>query len=805
MPLANYRHISRGIPQVTDPGPNPDPGPGADVPLQAVVYSNVGQINPYSVQYETPFIQSVAVPLAVNVPKGVYGVRIGSRQLAAQARTVKHRPNGNAKILRVEGVWPSDITTNQVISLTALPPDVTPEISVQLSSGNIQILRNGVVAHTLTPYAATNPLSGAKTLKGSNTSSSYIPKESFHEWHVPRTGSSTSVGAAFQDLLLEETTPLLRVYLARGAGTSNSLYEFQLRIVVYKYRPWIKWEYTTFKHFNVNLPSETATNPAISSERLTITPSSPFTGARMKSSSLSAITVEANPYGQVSGTFTGDLDDSELNAVRMAGSQPLSAMVCDFTGYGPCAIRATTASLILDFWSQHTTEVLDFRGTGKAGEVQADSSDYNASPRGTARTWEGFFAFEDNLPLVQKLARKDDLWFMTPDSMEASEAFGPLKASVGTTFAPWFKRVNAHARVGEGASIRHQHFGYAQRGLNPSVIPNSVNTSLDRYLAKEPMHSGRYGQSKDSYGTTGDIITPLLLSDRTRVLRALRSALLKADINGHHGMIFGTQYMGSNRDGVHRRYRDPWTGKANDDQYFYPEAHYTAYWVGGARRFIERATKLVDSLGSTGSSPYSMRIWGWAMRYQHTNDADDLTKLNAVRVADINSSNGSSDYGTPPSGLVGKPASMMWENFRYGHNTCPMVIELYEATGIQSYLDDLALAYRSLDFAPTGSGTWGRGMSSYGSHVTPYHALAYLRLRGYTQTQVSKNAMDSMQYWIGNNLAAGTFRNHNKSLPSGDPDNYSWADILTYLDAQTEEGPGFQKRFGPLIASWYAP
>lgn len=804
MPLYNWVFNKLGSQQQTDPGP----GVG-DVPLQSLSYANVGQINPFGVTGDTPFIQAVAVPTNINVPKGVYGVRIGDFQLAAQARTVKHRPNGNARILRVEGVWPGSLTTNQTISLTGLPPNVTPEVSLQIVSGNLRILRNNVVAHTIAPFAATNPLSGSKpaNLKGSNTSADYVPSTSFHEWHVARTGSQTSVGAAFQDIVLEEETSLLQVYNVRGRGTSDNLYEFQMRIVIYKYRPWVRWEYTTFKHFEVTLPGQTATIPALSSERITITPSSTFTGAQVKGTSNSNITLEANPFGIVSGTLSGNLNDAQLNAIRLSGAQPLSVSVCDLMSYGPSAIRASSASLIIDFWSQHTNEVLDFRGTGTSGEVQADSSDFNASPRGTARTWEGFFVLGDNLNLAQKLAAKDDLWFMTPAAMEASECFGPLKAAAGSSRAPWFKRVNALQRTSELAAIRHSHFGYAQFGLTPVTIPNSINTSLDRYVAREPMHSGRYGQSKDSYNVTGNIITALLTGDRTRTLRALQASLMMADINGHHGMIFGTNYMGTSRDGIHRRYRDPWTGKSNDFQYFYPESQYTSYWVGGARRHIERAEKITARMGEASSSPYVQRPWGWANKYMYTNASADLTKLNQVLAADITANNNASDYDTAPVAIRGTPASMMWGNFRYGHNVCAMIIDLYEATGNQQYLDDLALVYRTiLDFTPTGSGTWNTGMSSYGQYTTPFHALAYLRLRGYTQTQVSANAMNSMQYWIGNYIAAGTLRNHNASLPAGDPDNYSWEQVIGYFanSAVSEEPPGFMKRFGPMIASWFS-
>lgn len=791
----------------------PPPVGESDAPLQTVVHASVGVVNPYNVLRETPFVQSVAVPLAVNVPQGVYGVRIGTRQLAAQARTVKHRPNGNARLLRVEGVWPADLTSSQyTISLTALPPDVTPEVTVTLAGdGTLQLRRNGTMTHALSAYAATAVLSGNKLtqLKGSNSSPSYVPSISFHEWHVPRVGSQTSVGAIFRDLVVEEDTSLLRVYLARGSGQANSMYEFQMRLIVFKYRPWVKWEYTTYKHMPVNAPgaSSGTTMAAISSERLIVSPVSPFTEATIKETTGSSVAVRATAFGVISG-ISGTYTDKTLNAARMLGPDPISVGIADLMARGPSGLVATTTSLTMDLWSQHTTEVLDFRGTGGAGEVQASTADYPASPRGTGMTWEGLFVLGGALPLVQQFVARDDLWFMTAQALEDSEAFGPLKAAAGTEMAGFFKRVKALERAFELAAERNLHIGYVQYGLTPSVIPNSVDTSLDRYVARQPMHSGRYGQSKDGTGVAGAGLLGILTNDRRYTLNALQSGLMKCDINGHHRMLFGVDYMGNSRDGTHRRYRDPWTGKSNDTQYMYPEGQYTAYWLGGARRHVERASRVTDRLYTTSTSGYAHSVWGWAVRYEHTHDPADLVKLNAMVAETISDSNAESDF-PQPSGLNGKISSVMWQNFRYGHNTCAMIEALYEATGNSQYLDDMALALRTYMSWPTGARARftspNEVIAMYGSFTSFFHIVAYLKLRGYSSSLVPNAALTSMAYWVGNDMLDGYFRYNKLPLPSGDVADYTWEeDVLDYFNSNSDEGAGFEERYSLLIASYYA-
>src|SRR5690606_19969305 len=189
-----------------------------------------------------------------------------------------------------------------------------------------------------------------------------------------------------------------------------------------------------------------------------------------------------------------------------------------------------------------------------------------------------------------------------------------------------------------------------------------------------------------------------------------------------------------------------------------------------------------------------------ACRYMYTHDSGDLADFNAEMSATIALSNASF---TPPASLAGKPASILWNNFRYGHNTCPMLIDAYEATGNQSILDELALAYRLMDFSQSGS-SWDIGMSAYGNRVTAFHAAAYLRLRGYSESQVSSDVMNSMQHHVGQYMPGGTLVFHNESLPSGDPESYTWSQAVSYLNQVAEMPPEYEITFGPMIASWYS-
>lgn len=772
--------------------------PGDLPDLMAVLYADVGEVNPYNLQRETVFVQSVGVPTDVDVPQGVYGVRVGNTQLAAQARTVKHRPDGTASLLRVEGAWPAELTGPQQISLTALPLEESPVVEVALVNGNIQITREGAVAYTITPYAATKKLSGSKPsiLKGSNSDPDYVPSTSFHEWHVAAGGVASNVGAEFVDITVEEDTSILAAYLVRGRGSVNGFYEFQMRLIDYKHRPWIRWEYTTFKHFDVNIPGETGSMDAIAAERLTFTPETPFTSVSMKDKQGTSLTVRADAFGEVTGDFTGDLNDHKLNAVSAAGEEPLSLAVRDLMGQGPSAIEATTSAIVLHLWSDHTGEALDFRGTGASGEVQADSSDYNASPRGTAKTWEGLLLLERNLPLVNQFAAWDDLWLMTPEALETSEAFGPFKAAAGVEFAEWFRRIDAIQGIHELAAIRHQHFGYAQKGLLPFTIPPSVDTALDRYVAKEPMHSGRYGQNYDEHVTAGDMTTALLKGDRKRVVRALSAQVLMNDIFGHHGMLFGTNYMGGSQDGIHRRYRDPWTGRSNDTQYWFSKEHYYSYWLGGPRRSLERGQRICEAFERETYFPYPHGPWALAIRYMHSHDPDDLASFLDVLTDAIEDSAASFP---PPAAVAGTAGALLWDNFRYGHNTTEAVVDMYEATGDIDFLDALASAYDITDWSSTE-----RGWSSYGSYTSGFYALAYLLLRGYTTSDFGSGPITSMNTFVGQYMAQGKLAHHAASLPAGDPDDFTWAQAAGLINQMAEERPRYERAYGAMIASWYA-
>lgn len=784
------------------PRPLPfDPPAGADAPaVMAVAYADVGEVNPHNLQSDTPFVQALPVPLGRNIPSGTYGVRVGNAQIAAHAKTVMHRPDGRSRLLLLEGVWPGDLDSTQTLSLTPTPPDTSPRLTVQLSGGALTILNDGVSALTLSVEAATGTLSGSKpaNLKGSNSDPDYIVKESFHEWHVTA-GTTTDAGARFLDLTTEEDTPLLRTYLARGNGANEDGYEFELRLTCYKYAPWLTWEFTSYKHYDT-----AATSLAL--ERLAIIPEEGWTGAQIGSDSGLPLAVESDPYGVITG-ITGSGDDASLNAALLSGPAPLSVAVRDlvaseFWGYGsgPSAIRCAASSLYIDLWSDHTGEALDLRGTGGAGEVQASANDYDSTTRGTARTWQGFLALEDNLPLAQRFGAWDDQWMPTLATLEASECFGPLKAAAGSDFSEWFRRLDALAAVQELAAKRHQHGGYAQLSLVPTRIPETVDASLDQYIAKEPMHSGRYGQQKDSYGGTGDLFSALLTGDRARFIRALQSSRIQADMNAVNAPIYLASYAGSSENGTHRRYRDPWTGHAYDPQYFYPEQQFTAYWVGGSRRQLARALAICDALEARGAQYYPHGAWGWACRYIYSHDASDLSTMQSLLASAV-----AGNYWGAPASLSGKAPSILWGNFRWGHNTCSMVEWLYEATGDSQHLDDLALAYRTLDFSiDSSTGNPKTGVSAYGQYTTPYHGLAYLKLRGYSDADVSSDAMTSMDFWIGDYIQAGTLRNHGMTLPAGDPDDYDWSDVLSYFNAITEEYPNFMRRFGPLIASWYA-
>src|SRR5690606_8437420 len=236
---------------------------------------------------------------------------------------------------------------------------------------------DGEVEYTITPVASAVSISGDKTanLKGSNTSPSYVPSLSLHEWHISNLSGGSGVTNGDDSLVVEEDTSILTCYLAGGSDTD---YEIQMRLIVYKYRPWVRWEYTTFKHFPVHLPGQTGSMSAIKHEALRITPKDDFTeGTVNTTSSSSGVAVLGSPDdGAVTGSVTGSYTDTTLNAVFADGDYPLTIGVKDLMAMGPSALAVSTSegtsSALISFWSPHSEECLDFRGTGKSGEVQAD-------------------------------------------------------------------------------------------------------------------------------------------------------------------------------------------------------------------------------------------------------------------------------------------------------------------------------------------------------------------------------------------------------------------------------------------------
>lgn len=763
-------------------------------PLQAVLHADVGTLDPVASGFTQPFVQSVPVPVGTSIPQGTYGVRVGAEQLAVQAKSVKHRPNGDANILRVEGVWPAHLTGPQTISLTALPPAVTPDVTVELLAGEALVKVNGVTKHTITPYASTKVISGSKpsNLKGSNTDPAYIPSIAFHEWHITAGGAATSVGAGYVSITIEEDTPALRVYKAIGAGSTNDLYEFQTRFIIYKGGPYIRFEHTTFKHFDVNTP-DAPTSPssmdALAAERWTITPASPFTNATVRSTSAASITLEASPFGAVTGAIAGSGTEEDLNAVRLTGPAPLTVAVVDLMSAGPSALRATASSLVVDFWSEHTGEVLDSRGTGVGGEYQSNPSDYNSKPRGHARTWEGLFIIGDDLPLAQSFAKRDDLWFPTPSAACASDAWGPWVEGGATEYADVAKRINALARNHSQAVERHDHYGYVNLHLLPQYIPRAVNTAEDKFLADEPMKSGRYGQLKST--GIGWLTMHLYTGDRARLLRGLRMLQHVQDIAGVHRRLLGADYAGSSKDGYHRRYRDPFTGRSYDTQYWLPNVPYYTYWAGGSRRILERAQNFAESLHAKGTMPYPQRIWSNAVRYQHSHDAGDLAALNTSITSDVPSSNNSFP---PPASLAGKVVSCFWNNFRWAGDTCSTLMELYGATGDAQLLTDLAAAYAEQDWSGTTE-----PIAAFGNLTGAYRAMTWLALHGVSP---GANPLNLLNTRIRPKWDSGDLAYHNLTLPAGDPDTYTWDDIQTYSGTQTEESPVSEKGSFALIASY---
>lgn len=763
-------------------------------PLQTVLHADVGTLDPVSSGFTQPFVQSVPVPVGTSVPQGTYGVRIGAEQLAVQAKSVKHRPNGDANILRVEGVWPAHLTGPQTISLTALPPAVPPDVTVEVSGGAALIKVNGVTKHTITPYAATKVISGSKpsNLKGSNTDPAYVPSIAFHEWHITVGGSATSVGAGYVSITIEEDTPALRVYKAIGNGSANDLYEFQTRFIVYKAEAYIRFEHTTFKHFDVNTP-DAPTSPssmdALAAERWTITPAAPFTNATVRSTTAASLTLEASPFGAVTGAIAGSGTEEDLNAVRLTGPAPLTVAVVDLMSAGPSAIRATTSSLVVDFWSEHTGEALDSRGTGASGEVQGDTSDYNSKPRGHARTWEGLLVLGDDLPLAQAFAQRDDLWLPTPAAVAASDAWGPLDIGGATQFSDVARRIHALARNHSQAVERHSHYGYVNRHLLPQYIPRAVDTALDMYVADEPMKSGRYGQHKST--GTGWLEMHLYTGDRTRFLRGLRMLQHVQDIAGVHRRLLGADYAGSDKDGYHRRYRDPFTGKANDTQYWLPYVPYKTYWAGGSRRILERAQNYAESLHAKGTSPYPQRIWSNAVRYQHSHDPSDLAALNDSLASDPVSAN---NTWPPPASLTGKVAGMFWGNFRWAGDTCSTLMEVYGATGDAQLLTDLATAYAEQDWSGATE-----PIAAFGNLTGAYRAMVWLALHGVSP---GANPLNMLNTRFRPKWDSGDLAYHNAALPAGDPDTYTWEQIQTYSGTQTEESPVSEQGSFALIASY---
>jgi len=758
---------------------------------------DVGTLDPVSGGFEQVFIQSVPVSVGTSIPKGVYGVRIGDLQLSAQAKSVKHRPNGDANILRIEGVWPSSLSGSQTFSLTNLPAAVSPEITVELNDGAAIVKRDGVTAHTIAPYAATKEITGSKpsNLKGSNTDPAYIPSIAFHEWHIAQAGTATSVGAGYVSISVEEDTPALRVYKAVGNGSANGLYEFQTRFVVYKGGPYVRFEHTTFKHFDVNTPSaptSPSTMDAIASEQWTITPASPFTSSTIRSVSGSALTLESDPFGVVSGAISGHGLEEDLNAIRMSGPVPLTVAVVDLMSAGPSALRSALSSLVIDFWSTHTGEVLDLRGTGVGGEVQSDSGDYNSKPRGSARTWEGLLVLGDNLTLAQSFAQRDDLWFPSPAAIAASDAWGPLDIGGASQFSAVAKRINALARNHQQAVERHDHYGYVNRHLLPQYIPRAVFPEDDMYVADEPMKSGRYGQHKST--GTGWIEMHLYTGDRVRALRGLRMLQHVQDIAGVHRRLLGTDYAGDSKDGYHRRYRDPFTGKSDDRQYWLPYVPYKTYWAGGSRRILERAQNYAQSLHARGGMPYPQRIWSNAVRYQHSHSAGDLAALNTSLSNDIASAN---NAFPPPASLVGKVPGMFWNNFRWPGDTGSTVMELYAATGDAQLLADMATAYTEQDWDGASE-----PIAAFGNLTGAYRAMVWLLMQGKTPAQLGTDCVTMLNTRFRPEWDSGDLAYHNANLPAGDPDTYTWAQIQTYSGTQTEESPTSEQGSFALIASY---
>ena len=745
-----YKRFASGIPQLVS---------------QPVVKSGMSALTPDQVGTDAAFYQAVPVAKSANLAHGAYGVQVGGRQLAAHAWPRDYNPDGTVRLLAVEGVWPADLTGSRYNFDLTQPLPVGGEGVSVTQQGDQLLLSSGHTLAFLFSYVTVNkpqtfptaPPHGDKDNLQPPSSAmvayqTYLNFRGRNEWDKALTDASTATPVALTPRIRTVTTlrengvyKITRVRGDGGAAGVGANLEWQLDLKIYKHTGEIKLAFTRVPHWNPELY-------ALTKQELVITSPTPWTNATVGNNFVThdlttPLTIKAKTSaggGDVAANYnrcqvikgatvaqTGT-PGSNFESLVLDGPNPLSVAAPRFSWKRPNHIKVDGPVLTLAPWSNLDNAVYDTRLTlDTVNEYDVSATHDLEGAYGSAHTARFNLYLGSSVPLALHNADRRDIWFAPGADWTDRGYFPGVKTS--TVIKPenddyWCKLLGIVELQRQAAQEVWMFTGQANFGAMPAEYTQETD-DIGHFVFHTFPHYGRYGWRKGAMGAYG--LSQLALSRNEREMLMMAVDKAEYQTGTPMGIIpwFQPKYD-SELGGSTKRNRDHWSGHRSAQYQEWNHVYFMS-WLCGYDWYDVVLDDATEFLSLKTGADVVHRYWNMAFQIRQTppGPAKDTLIADAhaevMRIGDHWQSQGS-----PPGGFP-SPANTMWSNFRINLNFRPALLEMYFATGRQSYLDNLAQSFLAHGL-----------QSGYAYRLDGSGELCYLLQNGYTATDVGQANID---------------------------------------------------------------
>ena len=688
-----------------------------------------------------PFYQAIPFAPGALQPSEALGLRApDGKPVPALVTTAARWPDGSVRWLRVEGVWPYELDLSPVTRViiddtppawSAKPRGVVRTLNVK--DNEVHLLdENGAAALILSPQASYIEITKPKEI----LPDSVPDTERQYAWAEPLEalnpgGEIKPLNLRIRDCIVEITNELFTVYRIRGNGgdsSPDSELEWQLRVRIYHVTPVVRLQMSWSLHWDPK-------SYALTSAKWVARSASPLSEVYISgmespfNADQSVVRIGSLPSGHSALIYnnselqTSEWPNEQWHAL-VAGAQDkyLGVGVVNLTRLGPNHIAVYDDRIEFASWSSTHGYGLDLRPTALPDEFGIDPVDGRSVAVGVTRTLESSLIWTNDPSLAQGLAdleaRRETLWLPSREDITKAQALGPWNE--GTFFAnsAYFDGLHANLRFLFTSREHWRWNGWANFGDVRTNFGSATNPERGLHAERWSLH-GRYGwRNGSSSPSNGLWIGGLVLDDRELCLAGLDYALHVADVDVSHASFYGPPR--STDGGMHRRNKDHWSGSVQM-QYTPNDYLYLSYWLTGDERLRETLEEIRSYAARQGRSGSVFAAQAWIHRYMETHDPDDLAMAQRLLEESAGAWAGRTDSPDERSGL----SILYADNFRLTLDGIPVLIQFYEATGDQDYLEAIlqSMQAQGLPERPVPS-------------LAEYHGLAYVLLSGYTEEQI---------------------------------------------------------------------